>query len=416
MSTESTPTLAGTPAPAHAAGGTRLPDGVHLFDIEAPSPDDVAAGPAITTAFRAIADIDGEYVLELFGNTDLQGTPDVQVRALADRSAVEHRYTIAARGPVADALAARGVTTLPAVVPAGQDDPTPAVADVLAYVGHDFDLLDNTSTIGVEITVRKADRRQGIGAALWDHAVEEGQARGRTIVQAWVDHAVPTADEPTLRPTRSEGEIPVDVPARFVTARDLVLEQIERHSVLTTAGRKAEWESALVEAMTRAADTDEVVTWDGYTPEKDLEHMALLMRRMSTDTPLGGLDWDEEEWDATRVRTAEEVSLGSGRRARLTTAIRDTTTGALVAFTQIAIPLGTGAAWQNETLVMKEHRGRRLGTIVKLVNQLALLERYPDAERIHTWNAFENSYMLDVNHAVGFELVSLAGAWQGRLA
>lgn len=416
MDADPTTTPVSTPSAPPEAGGSGLPGGVHLFDIEPLDADQLAEAAGLTSAFRAMIDVDGEYLLELFGDTDLLGSADVMARALADRTSVARLYTVAATGPVAGALAARGVSTLPAVVMPGEEDPTPAVTDVVGYLAADFDQLDNTSSFGVEILVRSAHRRRGIGTALWRRATDEGRAQGRTVVQAWVDHQVPDGTGPSLRPEKSEGEIALDVPAVFARRRGLALEQVERHSVLTTAGRKDEWEAALAEAMTRAADTDVAVTWEGYTPEEDLEHLALLMRRMSTDVPLGGLDWEEEAWDAKRVRSSEEVSMGSGQRSRLTTAIRDTSTGALVAFSQIAIPLGTGAAWQNETLVMKEHRGRRLGTIVKLVNQLALLEKFPDVERIHTWNAVENSHMLDVNIAVGFELASLAGAWQGRLA
>lgn len=392
-----------------------LPGGVHLFTLVPPSQDDIEAGVEPTGTQRALTDIDGEYLLERLGDTDLNGDPDTRLRGMADRTSVRRETVVAAHGPVADRLAAAGTTALPAATLPGEEDPTPAADDVLGYTGVGLDLLDNTHTFGIEVFTRAPYRRRGIGSALWGAGTGIGRADGRTTIQSWLDHEVPDEGAERLEPTGSEGAIGVDDAARFALDRGLVLEQVECHSVLRVAGRAERWRADLDEALAHATATDEIVTWADATPEADLEHMAELKRRMSTDVPLGGLDLEEEAWDAERVRIQEATQLAAGQRKYLTTAVRDTSTGVLVAFSRITIPVGRPAAWQDDTLVMKEHRGRRLGTVVKLVNQLALLEQYPGVERIHTWNAFENRHMLAVNHAVGFELASLGGAWQGLL-
>ncbi|MGC5617589.1 GNAT family N-acetyltransferase [Georgenia sp. Z1491] len=412
-----TTTDEGTTRPATTAPTVRpdgLPAGVHLLHLVAPAAEEIAAGATPSAAFRALTDIDAEYLLERLGDTDLLGDPATRLGAYADQSSVRRVVIVAATGPVAERLAAGG-TAAPAAVASGADDPGPEAHDVLGYLAMDLELRDNTRTCGVELFTRVAHRGQGIGDALWRAATDVARAEGRSVVQAWVDHEPPAGDAEPIRPTRSEGAIARDAAARFCTDRGLVLEQVERHSVLHVAGRERAWRGALDQARGWTAPTDEIVTWVGATPEAELAHIAELMRRMSTDVPLGGLDWEEEAWDAERVRTTEAARLASGHRTYLVSAVRDTTTRALVAFSKLTVPLGRPAAWQDETLVMKEHRGRRLGTVVKLVNQLALLERFPDVERIHTWNAAENRHMLDVNHAVGFELASLSGAWQGPL-
>ncbi|MGO1511066.1 MAG: GNAT family N-acetyltransferase, partial [Actinomycetales bacterium] len=315
----------------------------------------------------------------------------------------------------AAAASGRAELRVPAAVVPGDEDRTPPADEVVAYGEASFDQLDNTSSCALEVFVRPAHRGKGLGRFLADRLTDIAREAGRTTVQTWADHASPGDGLEPLAPSTGAGAIGLDRSARFARARGMRLEQVERHSVLQVDGWPERWREALDEALTHTLPTDEVLTFEGPTPEEELEHIAELMRRMSTDIPLGGLDWEEEVWDADRVRRADANSLSSGHRRQLRTVVRDMTTGALVAHSILVVPVGRPVAWQGDTLVMKEHRGRRLGTIVKLANQLALLEQFPGTERIHTWNAVENSHMLDVNHAMGFELVALEGAWQGRI-
>ena len=71
-------------------------------------------------------------------------------------------------------------------------------------------------------------------------------------------------------------------------------------------------------------------------------------------------------------------------------------------------------AFQEDTLVLREHRGRRLGMLVKTANLARLAEVQPGARRIGTWNAEENAHMLAINVALGFRPAGVWAAWQRR--
>lgn len=73
------------------------------------------------------------------------------------------------------------------------------------------------------------------------------------------------------------------------------------------------------------------------------------------------------------------------------------------------------AAFQYNTIVRADHRGHRLGMLVKADNLRTLVEAYPRVRRLHTWNAGENRHMLAINEAMGFEVASVEGAWQRKL-
>jgi GNAT superfamily N-acetyltransferase len=272
---------------------------------------------------------------------------------------------------------------------------------VAGVVGLEFTRHDNFHLARVDLRVLPAQRRRGVGTALIETAERMAAAAGRTELAV--------EDEIPLRPDYVDGAEPF---ARHLGFR--AVQRMVRRSIdvpLETA------HAAALRRDRRATPTGyTLLTFGNYWPDEYLEDRCELGRRMSTDIPMGEQELDEQVWDAARVR-ALEASLTAQNRAKVTTAARHDASGRLVAFTEVAIPLGAPeSAWQHDTLVVREHRGHGLGFALKLVNLFAVHEQYPGVRRINTWNAQENAPMIAVNEDLGFRVEARSTEWHRTIA
>lgn len=253
---------------------------------------------------------------------------------------------------------------------------------------------------------------QGRGLGSHAYALVEDTARwhGRTVLQSWAEHNEGPGER--LVPPTGFGSVPAQESAvRFFGKHGYTLEQIERCSALDLHGSFEGIERLLAEAHA-AAPQYRVVSWFAPTPPEYVEGYARMKARMVTDAPAAGLEFDEEVWDAARLRRFEQTYLDGGKVLRVVAA-QHTGTGELAAFSELTLGRDhTAASHQNDTLVLREHRGHRLGTLVKCENLLAWREFAPRSPRVITYNAEENRPMLDINEALGFVPIAYEGAWK----
>lgn len=258
----------------------------------------------------------------------------------------------------------------------------------------------------VDVLVHPDARRRRVGTALWQRASQILADDGRTTIQSWVDHR--PAPGPVLAAPTGFGSVPAEAaPAAFALRAGFTLEQIERMSELRLASA-GDLDALLADAREHAAGY-ELVTWTGSTPPERLEGLARLHQRMSTDVPAADLDHEEEVWDVDRLARYERTEADRGREILRAIAVHPT--AGVVAFTTLVLADPARPVYQHDTLVHAEHRGHRLGMLVKIANLLALRERVPEAT-VLTWNAEENRPMLRVNEAIGFTPIGYEGAWQ----
>lgn len=261
-------------------------------------------------------------------------------------------------------------------------------------------LLDNLHLASAWIVVGPRWRRRGIGTTLLAHVEELAASEQRTTLLVGSDGAVDGPD-PAEGFGRRHGLLAVQV--RYRSDLDLTGPD------LPDALRAAE-----EEGLALAEEYDLLTWWDG-PPAPWLEQRAALNEQMSTAPPLGGLDLHEQAWDSVRMLEWFRVQRAQGRRVVETVAVHRPG-GQAVAFTTLVWsqdrPL---MAFQRDTLVLTAHRGRRLGTLVKVANLRALQVGCPVAQRIATWNADDNRPMLRVNTALGFRPVGTDTSWQKTL-
>lgn len=282
---------------------------------------------------------------------------------------------------------------------------------VVGRAGLDVPLEEGSRVAFFLIELLREVWGRGIGSAA--HALVERTARenGRSVLQSWAEH--PQADGPRLEPPTGFGSIPEDHAARFYLRHGYALEQVERHSVLDVSAEGAPARiDALLEDAVAASSGYRVVQWQLPTPPEFVDGYAWMKSRMVTDAPAAALEFDEETWDEARLRRHEKVYLDAGR-TMLVTAAQHVDSGELVAFNELVIGRDrTEATHQEDTLVLKEHRGHRLGMLVKCAGLVAWRDIAPASARVHTYNAEENRPMLDINETIGFAPVAYNGAWK----
>lgn len=264
----------------------------------------------------------------------------------------------------------------------------------------------------LSVEVLPSFRERGIGAALYERLVAMCEADGRTVQQVGLLHKAADNASQLVSPT-GFGSVPRDSPeSRFLLKRGFALEQVERLSMLFLPFDEVAVAAARARALAAAGDDYRAISWSGRTPEQWVSGLAILHQRMSTDAPSADLDSTEEAWDADRLRSLDERRENSPRMV-LTTVVEHVPTGALVGFTELSVPPEIERpVEQQDTLVLKEHRGHRLGMLLKLENLAYLAQTHPGHPSVTTFNAEENRPMLDVNEAIGFVAVGYAGAWK----
>jgi GNAT superfamily N-acetyltransferase len=247
---------------------------------------------------------------------------------------------------------------------------------------------ENLTMATCVLAVAPDSRRSGIGTQLLAHCAGQARLAGRS---------------------RLVGEVTDGSPgASFAAAAGAASGMAEVFRVLEVdPGLPARLSELSAEAARRATGYT-LVPWLGATPDEYMNDAVRLSDAMA-DAPT---DNEPEFWDADVIRNAEQAAIAAGFRLH-SVAARHDQSGQLVALSQIRTdPSIPGWGFQAMTAVLPEHRGRRLGLLVKLAMLDLLLGREPDVTGILTSNAGPNDHMIAINEQLGFEVRSVHRSWE----
>lgn len=285
--------------------------------------------------------------------------------------------------------------------------------------------LGETETAWMLAEVLPEFRGRGIGRAL-SLALEAaaiGEGRTKGIVYAPSPEPVrgtstggPEENDERVHAPTGFGSVPAGNPeVRLLLDLGYRLEQVGRGSRLRLPVDTELLAAATATARASAPESEyRLHSWVDQTPPHWRADIVHLLTRMSTDAPSAGLEEPEDEWTLQRLLDDEDANVGV--RTALTTAVEHVPTGTLVGFTEIAVPADEHRTpWQEDTLVLHEHRGHRLGLLLKAENLRLLQERHPERRAVTTYNAEDNRPMLRINETLGFRAFIHEGAWRKDL-
>jgi GNAT superfamily N-acetyltransferase len=243
---------------------------------------------------------------------------------------------------------------------------------------------DNRHLVWADITVHPHARRRGHGTAMMTEVLRRTREAERTTV--WVGCP---ADDTGAASFLARGGF------RYASHDARRRQRLADVDPVEIAELRAQAESAASEyALER------------LTPplsEELLAEIAVVAESIN-DAPMGDLTWEREVFDTDLVRDIEAAREGRGDRIYRVVA-RHRGTGALGGHTlMLTTPRRPTWASQGDTAVAREHRGHRLGLLLKIEMMAWLAEVEPQVELVETWNQADNTHMIAVNEALGYRL------------
>lgn len=221
----------------------------------------------------------------------------------------------------------------------------------------------------VEVKVRPANRRAGIGTALLEQLVAAARVDGiRSLFGHHVDEAGAAF-------------------ARKAGARD---DQRDVRSRLDLLG--ADLPAPVV------PEGIELVSWIGPTPV-ELRDTHFAARQAMDDAPVPQ-GTEHPGWNTEQQLELEQAAIARGRPPRVTVALEG---GEIIAFTDLRVSAPPSpVAFTDDTGTVARARRRGLATAVKREALRRLHEERPDVEFVTTFNAEQNTAMRAVNTKLGF--------------
>jgi GNAT superfamily N-acetyltransferase len=252
---------------------------------------------------------------------------------------------------------------------------------------------ENLTRASCSLAVGLEHRRAGLGRTLLAHCADQARQVGRAQLSSAVrdgsagaGFAAAIGAKPGIANVFRVLDIDAALPSRVAELRTATLPPAAGYSLLS---------------------------WVGLTPEEYLAASVPVHDAMA-DAPRDP-GHEPHVVDADRIRRTEQTAAEHGIQQHTVAAQHDAT-GDIVALTQVATDAGVPDwGFQLITAVLPEHRGHRLGLLVKLAMLDLLAQQEPQVRRIFTGNAGSNEHMIAINAQLGFEVKDTYRDWELEL-
>jgi GNAT superfamily N-acetyltransferase len=259
----------------------------------------------------------------------------------------------------------------------------------------DLPTRDNLHLIWAEIWVHPDHRRRGHGSAIMNEVLRIAREAGRNTI--WVGAA--EDDQGARRFVEGFGFGYASHDAR----RRQVLADVDQTEVARLWAVADEAATAYSIERLQIPVADEVLS--------ELVEVTAAIN----DAPMGDLTYEDEKFDLQRLQDFETALIGRGDLGYRVIA-RHRATGEVGGHTVVVTPqLQRQFGMQADTAVARHHRGHRLGLLLKIDMMRWLAEVEPQLKVIETWNNADNTFMINVNEALGYRLSRTFNMYELRL-
>jgi GNAT superfamily N-acetyltransferase len=265
-----------------------------------------------------------------------------------------------------------------------------AVANVVVHTTN----YDNLDLAWLELRVHPTRRRQGLATLALEAAYDVCREMNRSLLglDGW------ESDQ-----TRGFAKA-----AGF----DQKSQSINRRQYLAEV--PADGIAALMAAADEHAGDYELLRFAGRTPDELMDELARVSGSIN-DAPLDDLEIEDEVYSPDRIRAYETAQLESGFGFYRVVA-RHRASGELAGHTVVTVDTERPEIGdQHDTTVAREHRGHRLGVLLKADMVRWLAEDEPQLATIDTWNAESNDHMIGVNELLGYRIMGRNLEFQRRI-
>lgn len=155
-----------------------------------------------------------------------------------------------------------------------------------------------------------------------------------------------------------------------------------------------------------------IQVWFGHPPREHWLRYGTMMTQLDLDEPDEEVDLQPQHYDEQRLEIAFDRQDRTGVVPIIAVAVAPD--GSLVGHSELQYRdnPGTDLVWQENTLVMPEHRGHRLGLALKAATHRVLAERAPQMTSELTWNSHVNDQMISINEKMGYRVLLREVAFQ----